>query len=395
MTGEKPLSGLKVLDLTRIYAGPFCTMLLGDHGADVVKIEPPGGDPTRRQGPPFLHEVGMTFLAANRNKRSIQLDAKTEDGRRLLYQLACAADVVAENFRPGVLTRLGIDYETISAVNPGVVYASLSGLGADGPAAERGGYDITVQAEFGYMSITGEKGGKSVKLGTSMFDLVTGLYAYSGILAALRQRDKTGRGQIVETSLMEAQVSFLVDAAMEYLAAGLVRKKWGSEHAQIVPYKVFSTADGEIVIGAGYQTVYEPFCRAIGREDLSVDPRFLTMADRVENRDTLYEILDKDLAQYRTEHLIKILTDAGVPTAPVNDVEQVFSHPQVLHRGMRLNVPHSAYGEVPSLGPAVKYSGFDVTSGWRGPPTLGEGTDDVLAEWLEDPGMELPTKRAV
>jgi succinate--hydroxymethylglutarate CoA-transferase len=395
MAGEKPLSGLRVLDLTRIYAGPFCTMLLGDHGADVVKVEPPGGDPTRRQGPPFLHEVGMTFLAANRNKRSIELDAKTDDGRRLLHRLAAAADVVVENFRPNVLSRLGIDYATVSALNPGVIYASLSGLGADGPNAERGGYDITVQAEFGYMSITGERGGKSVKQGTSMFDLVTGLYAYSGILAALRHRDRTGRGQVVETSLMEAQVSFLVDAAMEYLAAGLVRKKWGSEHAQIVPYKVFSTADGEIVIGAGYQTVYEPFCRAIRREDLTTDPRFVTMADRVENREALYHILDRELAAYRTADLIGILTEAGVPTAPVNDIAAVFDHPQVRHRSMRLDLPHSAYGQVPGLGPAVKFSGFDVTSGWRGPPALGEGADDVVAEWLGQPDLKPAAKRAV
>ena len=264
----KPLAGIRVLDLTRFFAGPFCSMHLGDHGADVLKVEVPGGEPTRRQGPPFHAGNGMTFMAANRNKRSIEIDAKTEAGRDLLFRLACAADVIVENFRPPVLKRMGIDYDRVAAVNPRVIYASLSALGADGPQAERGGFDLTVQAEFGFMSISGEKGGKSIKQGTSTFDLVSGLYGFSGVLAALLQRERTGRGQVVQTSLMEAEVTFLVDAAMEYLIAGQVRQKWGSEHSQIVPYKAFATADGEMVIGAGYQTVYEPFCRAIGRPDL-------------------------------------------------------------------------------------------------------------------------------
>lgn len=382
---EKPLAGLKVLDMTRFFAGPFCTMHLGDHGADVVKVEAPGGDQTRRQGPPFLGGNGMTFLAANRNKRSIVIDTKTEDGRALLFRLACRADVVVENFRPPVLRRMGIDHAAVAAVNPGVIYASLSGLGADGPDSARGGFDITVQAEFGFMSITGEKGGRAIKQGTSVFDLVSGLYAFSGVLAALRQRERTGRGQVVETSLMEAQVSFLVDAAMEYLAAGVVRQRWGSEHSQIVPYKVFATADGEIVIGAGYQTVYEPFCRAIGREDLLADPRFRTLELRVTNRVAMYDVLDAEIRRHDTAHLIDILNAAGVPNAPVNDMAQVFAHHQLLHRNMRLGLDHPVYGTCPTIGPAIKYSGFDITAGWRAPPLLNEGAEEIVAEWLEPP----------
>lgn len=388
---DKPLKGLKVLDMTRFYAGPFCTMHMGDHGADVVKIEAPGGDQTRRQGPPFLGGNGMTFLAANRNKRSLELDAKSDEGRALLFDLACKADVIVENFRPPVLKRLGIDYEKVSAINPGVIYASLSALGADGPDAARGGFDITVQAEFGFMSISGEKNGKSIKQGTSVFDLVSGLYAYSGILGALRLREQTGRGQIVETSLMEAQMTFLVDAAMEYLAAGVVRQRFGSEHSQIVPYKVFTTADGEMVIGAGYQTVYEPFCKAIGREDMITDPRFATLEQRVINRDAIYEILDAEVAQHDTAHLIEILSAAGVPNAPVNDMAQVFAHPQALHRNMKIDLDHPVYGTCPTIGAGVKYSGFDITEGWTAPPLLNEGAEGVLAEWLGRTGANTTT----
>ena len=377
----KPLAGIRVLDLTRFFAGPFCTMLLGDHGADVLKVEHPGGDQTRRQGPPFFADSGMTFLAANRNKRSIELDAKNCEGRETLKRLACAADIVVENFRPDVLARLGIDYETISAVNPRAIFVSLSALGANGPMAEKGGFDITVQAEFGFMSISGARDGEPIKQGTSVFDLVTGLYAFSGVLAALRQRDLTGRGQRVETSLMEAQVTFLVDAALEYLTVGDIRRKWGSEHAQIVPYKVFDTSDGQLVIGAGYQSVYGPFCRAIGRADLETDPRFVQMADRVENRKTLNDILDREFADWRVADLTLALDGAGVPNAPVNDIASVFAHPQVLHRDMMLKLHHPAYGDVPTIGSALKYSGFEIAGGWTAPPMLGEGGQDALAEW--------------
>jgi len=381
----KPLAGIRVLDFTRIYAGPYCTMLLGDHGADVVKVEVPGGDPVRRQGPPFHHGMGMTFLAANRNKRSIVLDAKKPEDLDLIRRLASRADVIVENFRPDVMARLGLAYDTLAKTNPGLVYASLSGLGADGPDADKGAFDLTVQAIGGFMSITGERGGRPIKVGTSIFDLVCGLNAFSAIVTSLLSRQQCGAGQRVETSLLEGEVAFLVDAAMEYLVSGHVRERWGSEHSQIVPYKVFEAKDGMVVIGAGYETVFRPFLEVLGRLDLLDDPRFATLAARVENRDAVYEVLDVEVRRHGSAELLARLEAAGVPCAPVNDMRQVFDHPQVLHRRMRLELEHPAYGSVPTLGPAVKYSGFDVTQGWSAPPMLDEHRGQVLADWLAEP----------
>ena len=382
MSVNKPLTGVRVLDFTRIYAGPYCTMLLGDHGADVVKVEMPEGDPLRHQGPPFHHNDGMSFLAANRNKRSIVLDLKDERDRQRAADLAARADVVVENYRPAVMNRFGLGYETLSSVNSRLIYASLSGMGGDGPFSEKGAFDLTVQAEGGFMSITGERGGRPIKLGTSVFDLVCGLNAYSAIALALYDRQSTGVGQRIETSLLESEVAFLVDAAMEYLVSGHVRGRWGSEHSQIVPYKVFDTADGMVVIGAGYEAVFRAFMRVIGREDLLEEPRFRTLAARVENRDAVYEVLDAEVRRHATTDLVERLERAGVPCAPVNDMRQVFEHPQVLHRGMLRHLDHPAYGRVPTLGPAVKYSGFDVTDDWSAPPLKGEHTEQVLHDWL-------------
>ncbi len=379
---SKALEGLRVLDFTRLYAGPFCTMQLGDLGADVVKVEMPGGDPLRHQGPPFHHAQSMSFLSANRNKRSIVLDLKTPDDLATARKLAAMADVIVENFRPDVMDRMGLGYDAISAVNPRVIFASLSGLGADGPYRDRGAFDIIVQAEFGYMSITGEKGGKPIKQGTSIFDLACGLYGVNGILSALYQREKTGVGQRIETSLLEGEVSFLVDAAMDYLVTGTVRERWGSEHSNIVPYKVFETADGEIVIAAGYQNLFESFVKAMGLEHLLDDPRFAQHTDRITNREAFYATLDPEVRKWNTGDLYKLLDDAGVPCAPVNNMEQVFHHPQVLHRKMLRQIPHPTRGPVPSIGPAVKYSGFDIFEGWTAPPALGEHSDEVLKDWL-------------
>jgi succinate---hydroxymethylglutarate CoA-transferase len=379
---KKPLEGIRVLDFTRIYAGPYCTMLLGDHGADVVKVEMPEGDPLRHQGPPFLHGNGMSFIAANRNKRSIVLDLKRDEDRRRALALAARADVIVENFRPDVMKRLGLDHETLARDNPRLVYASLSGMGADGPDSGMGAFDLTIQALGGFMSITGERGGKPIKLGTSVFDLVCGLNAYSAIVLSLYRRQQTGTGQRIETSLLEGEVAFLVDAAMEYLVSGNIRGRWGSEHSQIVPYKVFETSDGLVVIGAGYESVFKPFLQVLGREDLLGDPRFATLAARVENRDAVYQVLDAEVRRHSTAELSAQLDQAGVPFAPVNDMRQVFDHRQVVHRGMLRWLEHPEHGKVPTLGPAVKYSGFDVTAGWQAPPGIGEHGDEVLAEWL-------------
>ena len=392
---HKALTGIRVLDFTRLYAGPFCTMLLGDLGADVVKVEAPEGDPIRRQGPPFFHGQSMSYLAANRNKRSLRLDMKTRDGRDLARRLAITADVIVENFRPGVMKRLGLDYEQLVADNAGLIYASISGMGADGPDSDIGAFDLTIQAIGGYMSITGEPGGRPIKLGTSAFDLICGQYASTAIATALFDRTRTGCGQRIETSLFESEITFLVDAAMEYLLTGHNRTKWGSEHAALVPYKAFQTADSWLVIGAGVQNLFESFLKVLGREDLKEDPRFADLSNRVTNRDALYAILDEEVRKHATAELEKKLSAAAVPSAPVNDMASVFSHRQALHRGMLQRVTHPTYGEIPVIGPAVKFSGFDVAAQWTSPPLVGEHSDAVLKDWIQLDAVELERLRKV
>ena len=379
---HKPLSGIRILDFTRLFAGPFCTMLLGDLGADVAKLEAPEGDPIRQQGPPFFHGQSMSYLAVNRNKRSIVLNLKSEAGKALARRLALAADVVVENFRPGVLDRLGLGYAGLAVDNPRLIYLSISGMGADGPYRDVGGFDLTIQAEGGYMSITGERNGAPIKLGTSAFDLICGQYAVSAITTALFERERTGRGQTINTSLFESEITFLVDAAMEYLTVGQVRQKIGSEHVAQAPYKAFQTADDWLVIGAGMQNLFEAFVKVLGREDLVRDSRFTTVAARSANREALPAILDPEVRKYATADLHKRLTDAKVPCAPVNTIDKVFGHPQALHRGMLQHLTHPRYGDLKVVGPAVKYSGFQVTDGWTPPPELGEHTTAVLKDWL-------------
>lgn len=379
----KPLSGLRVLDFTRVFAGPYCTMLLADLGADVVKVEIPGeGDPLRRQGPPFHHELGLTFLAANRNKRSVTLNMRDQVGKRIAMDMCKRADIIVENFRPDVMERLGLGYEAIAELNPAVIYASISGMGATGPGSRQGAFDLTIQALGGYMSITGERDGEPVKLGTSAFDIVAGMNCHSGILAAVIQRQQTGRGQKVETSLLEGQVAFLANAGLEYLLTGVNPTRWGSEHPQQVPYKAFRTADGWAVIGAGFQNIWEAFMGVIGRKDLVADPRFATLSSRVIHRDTLYAILDEEVARFSTSDLLARLDAAEVPSSPVNSIDEVFANPQVQHRGLQTAVTHPTYGELPQMGPAVRYSGFDVEAEWTAPPLLGEHSEEVLIEWL-------------
>lgn len=383
---DKPLSGIKVVDFTRIFSGPYCAMLLADLGAEVVKVELPGeGDPLRRQGPPFHHGMGLTFLATNRNKRSITLDMKHPKGRELAFQLCCEADVVLENFRPDVMGKLGLGYEALQKANNKLIYASISGLGADGPDMNEGAFDLTIQALGGYMSITGERNGKPIKLGTSAFDIVAGMNCYAGVLAALYQRTFTGRGQKVETSLLEGEVAFLANAALEYLITGSNPGKWGSEHSQQVPYKAFEAADGWIVIGAGYQNLWEAFVSVLGVDELLHDPRFTTLSLRVENREELYSILDEEVRKHSAADLDTWLRAVKVPCARVNDMEAVFNHRQVRHREMLRTVEHPSYGELPQVGAATKFSAFDVSSDWSAPPMLGEHNAAILSEWLNMP----------
>jgi succinate--hydroxymethylglutarate CoA-transferase len=367
----KALDGIKVLDFTRLFAGPFCTMLLGDLGADVVKVEAPEGDSIRPQGPPFYKGFSFSYLAVNRNKR-----------KALVRQLALCADVIVENFRPGVMERLGLGYESLVRENPRLVFAAMSGLGNDGPDKDKGAFDLTIQAEGGYMSLTGQRGGEPIKLGTSAFDLVCGQYAMGAIVTALFARERTGKGQRIETSLFESEITFLVDAGMEYLTTGVSRGKWGSEHANLVPYKAFEASDGWVVIGAGVQNLFKRFMSVIGRADLITDSRFVDLKGRVAHRDALYAMLDAELKRWTVVDLVTRLDAAQVPCSPVNNMQQVFNHRQALHRGMVQAVHHPDYGDLNVIGPAVKYSNFNVTAGWTAPPVLGEHTEEVIAQWL-------------
>lgn len=378
----KALDGIKVLDFTRLFAGPFCTMLLGDLGADVVKVEAPEGDSVRPQGPPFHKGLSFSYLAVNRNKRSIVIDMKSPEGKALARQLALNADVIVENFRPGVMDRLGLGYDALAAENPKLIFMAMSGLGADGPYKDVGAFDLTIQAEGGYMSLTGKRGGQPIKLGTSAFDLVCGQYAMGAITTALFARERTGKGQRIETSLFESEITFLVDAGMEYLTTGVSRGKWGSEHANLVPYKAFEASDGWVVIAAGAQNLFERFMKVIGRGDLAIDPRFLELKGRVAKRDELYALLDAEVVKWKVADLVTQLSEAKVPCSPVNNMEQVFTHPQALHRGMVQTVNHHSYGDLNVIGPAVKYGGFDVASEWTAPPLLGEHTDAIIKQWL-------------
>jgi succinate---hydroxymethylglutarate CoA-transferase len=382
MQKQKPLTGIKVLDFTRLFAGPFCTMLLGDIGADVVKVEAPEGDPIRMQGPPFYKDHAFSFLAANRNKRSVVIDMRSDEGKALAQKLALTADVIVENFRPGVMQRMGLGYESLSTENPKLIFVSMSGFGASGPDSEKGAFDLTIQAEGGYMSITGERNGTPIKLGTSAFDLVCGQYAMSAVVTALFDRVRTGKGQLIETSLFEGEITYLMDAGMQYLTTGESKGKWGSEHAQLVPYKAFQARDGWVVIGAGVQNLFERFLNVIGRTDLLSDPRFADVKARVANRDEVHKVLDEEVRRFKVLDLIEKLDAAKVPCSPINDMKGVFTHPQALHRGMVQKVEHKEYGELNVIGPAVKYGGFDVAAGWTAPPLLGEHTDEVSKDWL-------------
>jgi len=382
---HKPLAGIRVLDFTHVLAGPYCTMLLGDLGAEILKIEPPAGDSTRHQGPPFHNGQGLTWLTANRNKSSLVLDLRKPEDLRRARELAAQADVIVENFRQGVMARFGLDYESLSTANPRLIYCSLSGFGSDGPYRDKGAFDLTIQAIGGYMSITGERGGAPVKLGTSVFDLVAGQNAALGILSAIIERQQSGMGQRVETSLLEGEIAFLVNAGLQYLLTGTEPSRYGSEHPQAVPYKAFKTADGWVAIAAALQSIYPNFVNALGRPDLATDNRFARPDTRVENRDELYRILDQEVARWTTSDLVAVLESAGVACAPVKSVGEALDDPQVRHRGMVQNLEHAVYGKISLLGSAIKMSAAELNDDWTPPPLLGEGGHDLEARWLDRP----------
>ncbi|KAJ1910530.1 hypothetical protein IWQ60_010610 [Tieghemiomyces parasiticus] len=389
-----PLEGIRILDLSRVLAGPYCTMLLGDLGAEVIKVEQPGrGDDTRSYGPPFLKRddslstaggslastaagESAYFLCVNRNKKSVALDFKTAAGRALLCRMAQECDVFVENYVPGKLAALGLGYQDLRQLNPGLIYTSISG-----PYAQRAGYDVMVEAEGGLMYITGERDGTPVKVGVAITDLSTGLYAHGAIMAALISRGRTGRGQHLDISLLDCQLASLANIASSYLTAGIEAQRWGTSHPSIVPYRAFPTADGSIVVGGGNDRQFRVLCEHLGLPDLLNDPRYRSNRDRVQHRDTLEAAIGQRLRIQPTAHWLAVLSESGIPFAPVNNLEQTFKHPQVSAREIVQTVDHPVAGPVRLVGPAVKYSDTPATIRLP-PPTLGQHTAEVLCELL-------------
>lgn len=375
-----PLAGIRVVDLTRALAGPFCTMLLGDQGAEVLKIERPGlGDDTREQSNPRVGGENTAFLAVNRNKKSVVLDLRRPQGAELARRLVAVSDVFVENFRPGKAEQMGLGWEQLREVNPRLVYCSISGWGGDGPYARKAGYAITAEALGGLMSVTGERGRPPVKVGVSIVDNLTGLFAKDAITAALFVRERTGQGQKIETSLLESTVSILSMSAYAYLLAGVIAERWGSEHQWNVPWKAFQTRDGYLVVASSNEGQWQKICQALDRPDLAEDERFVIMQRRAEHREELYAILDALFAQRTTAAWLAALDNAGASAAPINTIDQVFTDPQVLHRDMLQKVTHTTLGAIPQVGHAQKF--FATPAQIRlPPPVLGEHTNEILRQ---------------
>jgi crotonobetainyl-CoA:carnitine CoA-transferase CaiB-like acyl-CoA transferase len=379
---DLPLSGYRVLDLSRILAGPYCTMILGDQGAEVIKVERPGtGDDTRTWGPPFSGGESAYYLCANRNKKSIVVDLKKPEGQNLIRELARVSDVMIENFTPGLMARFGLDYDTIHAINPRLVYASITAYGPDGPYRDRPGYDMVLSAVGGLMYITGEKEGKPCKVGVAVTDVLTGVYASGAITSALLWRERSGRGQHLDISLLDAQISGLANIASNYLVAGQEATRWGTQHESIVPYQVFDTKDRPIAIAVANQKLWVNFCKVVGREDLLEDPRFASNPKRVENRDALLPLIDELFANKTCDEWMDILVDASIPCGPVNNMEHLFADPQVHHRNMIEEVPHPTIGTLKLVGIPIKYSDTPGTVRLH-PPLLGEHTDEIVKSVL-------------
>jgi crotonobetainyl-CoA:carnitine CoA-transferase CaiB-like acyl-CoA transferase len=378
----RPLAGVRVLDLTRVVSGPFCTMLLGDLGADVVKVEEPGrGDESRTYGPPFQGGESAYFLSVNRNKRGITLDLKTQEGRETALALAAQADVVVENFRPGALDRLGLGWEALRLANPRVVLCSITGFGREGPEADRPGYDLIVQGEAGIMGITGAPDGPPTKVGTSVADLVTGLYASQAVLAALRLRDTTGAGQRVEVAMLDALASLLTFNAGIYFATGRDPVRRGNAHATIVPYETFEAADGWVNIGVANDKFWALFCEAAGCAELLDDARFARATARVENRAALMDVLAPLIRARPRDEWVARLSAAGVPSGAIRAVGEVCGAPQLTERGMVLEALHPAAGVTRSLASPARFGGEPPPAPLPA-PMLGQHQDEVLRDWL-------------
>ncbi|MCE2465157.1 MAG: CoA transferase [Dehalococcoidia bacterium] len=374
-----PLEGVRVLDCTQVLAGPFCSQLLADMGADVIKVERPDGGDETRKGPPYINGRSASFLAVNRNKRGLALDLRRNEGQEVLKALCATADVLVENFRPGTMQRLGLGYEDLEKLRPELIYCSISGFGQTGPYSSRGGFDLIAQGMSGLMSVTGTPGGPPAKVGVPITDLTAGMYGAYGILSAYIHRLKTGKGQQVDISLMEAGIAYTVWESTVYFATGEVPGPLGSAHRLSAPYRALRTSDGYITIGGAAQVLWEKMCNAIGRAELLDDPRFGSRGDRKANDDELAELLEETFSTKTTEHWMEVLEQVGVPAGPINDLDQVYHDPHVQARRMEVDLDDPELGLLRNIGIPVKLSNTPGSIRHRG-PALGEHTREVLED---------------
>lgn len=383
-----PLSGVRVLELARILAGPWAGQILADLGADVIKVERKGpGDDTRAWGPPFVegkdgNPIGSAYFhCANRGKRSIEVDFDTEEGKRIIRKLAQKSDILIENFKVGGLAKFGLDYKSLAPDCPRLIYCSVTGFGQTGPYAKRAGYDLMAQGMAGLMDITGMPDGPPVKVGGAVSDIFTGVYSTVGILAALAQREKTGKGALIDTALVDSTVGILANQALNYLVSGKIPHRLGNAHANIVPYQEFPTADGHLIIASGNDSQFHKLCGVLGAPEISNNPAYKDNVGRLSNRDTIIPEITAYTKKMKRDDLLAKLEAVGVPAGPINNIEQVFNDPQVIHRGMRIDMPSNAAksGTIPGVRTPIVIDGVPQSSG-RPSPLLGEHTADILKE---------------
>jgi crotonobetainyl-CoA:carnitine CoA-transferase CaiB-like acyl-CoA transferase len=402
---HKALGHVRVLDLSRVLAGPWCSQNLADLGADVIKVERPGtGDDTRAWGPPYAPDrdgeptgEAAYYLSANRGKRSVTVDIAAPEGQALLRELARHSDVVLENFKVGQLARYGLDYASLKAIKPDIVYCSITGFGQDGPYAHRAGYDFLIQGMGGLMSVTGERdgvlGGGPQKVGVALTDLMTGMYATVAVLAALTHRDRTGEGQYIDMALLDTQVAMLANVGSNYLNSGKRPQRWGNAHANIVPYQTFACADGHIIVTAGNDGQFQKFVAAGGRPELALDERFATNPLRVKHRDVLVPLLASMVRERGRDEWIALLEAVGVPCGPINNLDEVFEDAQVRARGVQVELPHPSAGKVKLVRSPMRMSTLSTTSE-DAPPLLGQHTDEVLRDVLGKNEEEIAALKA-
>ncbi len=377
----QPLQGIRVLDLSRVLAGPYCTMVLGDLGAEVIKVEPPEGDETRGWGPPFAGGESAYYLCVNRNKRDIVINLKTDEGKAILRELALQSDVLVENFRPGTLQKFGLDFETLHALNPKLIYCSITGFGQTGSLKDKPGYDFMIQASGGLMSITGVPDGEPMKTGVAVVDLFAGQNAVIAILAALQARTLTGEGQHLDIALFDSQLGWLANVASNYLISGKLPKRHGNAHANIVPYQSFQASDGWFAIAVGNDRQFVRLCDLLGKPELGADERFSTNSARVQNREEIISILASIFKTDSVLAWLQKLDEVEIPCGPINNFEQVFSMPQVREREMLVQMEHPTIGALPLVGSPLKMSATPVDYRFP-PPLMGEHTEDILRDVL-------------